>query len=177
MVIHAQSAFGSAAFTGLINSIWHFNCSWFGYLKVFNSNFLHFFSPLFSLPKWVEAWMFYFYLSEDCWEWNVEPITWFSNIHVKNQSIHCILHQKLHPCTGYPSIKKKIKIATSVITYVTNANVWQCMFDFLNYWIHTLKDAYAVNLDWNFFRMRQYVRLASWIGSKQNCTSSVMLWC
>lgn len=44
MVIHTQSANCSAAFTGLINSIWHFNCSWFGYSKVFNVDFQEFLS-------------------------------------------------------------------------------------------------------------------------------------
>lgn len=46
MVIHNQSANCSPTFTGLINSIWHFNCSWFGYSKVFNWDFEKFLSLL-----------------------------------------------------------------------------------------------------------------------------------
>lgn len=176
MVIHDQSAFGSAAFTGLINSIWHFNCSWFGYLKVFNSNFLHFFSSLLPpemsrgldvlfLFEWrllrMKCWAYYLIFQLSCEE-SINTLHFPPGV----TSLHWL-----------PICSKKITIATSVITYVTNANVCQCMFDFLNYWIDTLKDAYAVNLDRNFFRMRQYVRLASWMGSKQNCTNSVTLWC
>lgn len=93
MVIHTQSAFGFAAFTALINSIWHFNCSWFGYSKVFNSNSLHFFFCLFPLQKMNRDWIFYFCLftvylvnQSRLLEWNVKRTAWFSNLFLYTKS-------------------------------------------------------------------------------------------
>lgn len=106
MVIHTQSAFGSAAFTGLINSIWHFNCSWFGYSKVFNSNSLHFFIfCLLPLQKMNRDWIFYFCLftiylvnQSRLLEWNVKRIAWFSNLFLDTKSTLGFLIRGVNTC-------------------------------------------------------------------------------